>query len=190
MSSRFVILGPQGAGKGTQAAILADRLGIPAISTGDIFRANIKGGTELGKLAQSYSAKGELVPDEVTNALVRDRLSQPDVTAGFILDGFPRNAAQVAELDLILGDLGLSLDAVIELQAARDVLLERMRKRAEIEGREDDTEEAIARRLDIYAEQTAPLTDAYAGRGLLVSVDGIGTVDEVAQRISDGLAGH
>ena len=186
--TRLVIMGPQGAGKGTQAARLAEMLGVPAISTGDIFRANIKDGTDLGKQAQEYSAKGELVPDEVTNAMVRDRLGQPDASAGFILDGYPRNAAQVAELDTILADLGWELDGVIELTADRDELLARLAKRAELEGREDDTAETIARRLDIYAEQTAPLTSAYVDRGLLVEVDGIGGMDEVTERIVQALA--
>ena len=181
--ARLVIMGPQGAGKGTQAARLAEQLAIPAISTGDIFRANIKGGTELGRLAQEYTAKGDLVPDSVTNAMVRDRLAQDDAAQGFILDGYPRNAAQVVELDAILTDLGAALDGVVELTADRDELLARLAKRAEIEGREDDTEEAIARRLDIYAEQTAPLTSAYDERGLLVRVDGIGDVDEITERI-------
>ncbi|GII98695.1 adenylate kinase [Sediminihabitans luteus] len=187
-SARLIIMGPQGAGKGTQAARLAERYDVPAISTGDIFRANIKGGTELGRLAQEYSAKGELVPDEVTNAMVRDRLAADDVAQGFILDGYPRNAAQVVELDAILGDLGVSLDAVLELTAERGELLERLRKRAELEGREDDTEEAIARRLDIYDEQTAPLTSAYAERDLLERVDGIGDIDEVTARLVAALA--
>lgn len=183
MSNRLVIMGPQGAGKGTQAARLAARLGVPAISTGDIFRANAKNGTELGKLAQAYSAKGELVPDSVTNDMVRARLAEADVAAGFILDGYPRNAAQVVELDAILADAGSSLDGVIELVAERDELLTRIRKRAELEGREDDTEEAIARRLDIYDEQTAPLTGAYSERGILVQVDGLGEIDEVTARL-------
>lgn len=187
MTSRLVIMGPQGAGKGTQAALLASRLDIPAISTGDIFRANISGGTELGQLAQSYTARGELVPDEVTNRMVRDRLAQSDVTNGFILDGYPRNAAQVGELDLILGDLGVSLDAVIELVADRDELLARLRQRAVVEGREDDTEESIARRLDIYAEQTAPLTGAYADRGLLRQVNGIGDIADVSAAVAAAL---
>ncbi|SDS81618.1 Adenylate kinase [Paraoerskovia marina] len=182
-SARLVIMGPQGAGKGTQAARLAETYDIPAISTGDIFRANIKGGTELGRLVQEYTAKGDLVPDEVTNAMVRDRLAQDDVASGFILDGYPRNAAQVVELDGILADLGVALDGVLELTADRAELLERMRKRAEIEGREDDTDEAIARRLDIYAEQTAPLADAYAARDLLIQVDGIGEVEEITGRL-------
>jgi adenylate kinase len=185
--ARLVIMGPQGAGKGTQAARLAERLAIPAISTGDIFRANIKGGTELGRLAQEFTAKGDLVPDSVTNAMVRDRLAQDDAAQGFILDGYPRNAAQVVELDAILTDLGVALDGVVELTADRDELLARLAKRAEIEGREDDTEEAIARRLDIYAEQTAPLTSAYDERGLLVRVDGIGDVDEITGRIVSAL---
>jgi adenylate kinase len=186
--ARLVIMGPQGAGKGTQAARLADRLGVPAISTGDIFRANIKGGTELGRLAQEYTARGDLVPDSVTNAMVRDRLAQDDVARGFILDGYPRNAAQVTELDSILADLGWSLDGVVELTADRDELLARLARRAEVEGREDDTAEAIARRLDIYEEQTAPLTAAYAERGLLARVDGIGEIDDVTERIATALA--
>jgi adenylate kinase len=186
--TRLVIMGPQGAGKGTQAARLAEVFGVPAISTGDIFRANIKGGTELGRQAQEYTAKGELVPDSVTNAMVRDRLAQDDVAKGFILDGYPRNAAQVAELDAILAGLGWELDGVIELTADRAELLARLAKRAEIEGREDDTEESIARRLDIYADQTAPLTDAYSARHLLAKVDGIGEIDEVTDRIVKALA--
>lgn len=180
-------MGPQGAGKGTQAARLADAYAIPAISTGDIFRANIKGETELGKLAQSYTAKGELVPDSVTNDMVRARLAEDDAAAGFILDGYPRNAAQVTALDEILAELGIELDAVVVLTAARDELLARIQKRAEIEGREDDTAEAIARRLDIYDEQTAPLLDAYRERELLVEVDGLGEIEDVAARITDAL---
>jgi len=185
--TRLVIMGPQGSGKGTQAARLAEVYGVPAISTGDIFRANIKGGTELGRLAQEYSAKGELVPDSVTNAMVRDRLGADDVHDGFLLDGYPRNAAQVTELDAILAELGAALDVVVELTADRDELLGRLRRRAETEGREDDTEDVIARRLDIYAEQTAPLTGAYEARGLLARVDGIGDIDEVTRRILDAV---
>ena len=183
MTARLVIMGPQGAGKGTQAARLAEHLGVPAISTGDIFRAHIKGGTELGRTAQEYTARGELVPDTVTNAMVRDRLAQPDVAEGFILDGYPRNAAQVTELDGILAELGTSLDAVVELTADRDELLARLAKRAEVEGREDDTPEGIARRLDIYAEQTAPLTGAYRDRGIVEDV----TLREI--RVSARLTG-
>lgn len=190
MSARLLIIGPQGSGKGTQAARLAERLDVPAVSTGDIFRANIAGGTALGRLAQGYTARGELVPDEVTNDMVRDRLDQPDTAKGFILDGYPRNAAQVTALDAILADVGQGLDGVVELTADRDELLARLRRRAELEGREDDTAEAIARRLDIYAEQTAPLTDAYAARGLLVRVDGLGGIDEVTNRVVTALDGR
>lgn len=186
--TRLVIMGPQGVGKGTQAARLAEVFGIVAISTGDIFRANIKDSTDLGNTAQAYIDKGELVPDEVTNAMVRDRLAQDDVKAGFLLDGYPRNAAQVIELDAALAGFGWELDGVIELTAERDVLMERLTKRADEEGREDDTPEGIARRLDIYYSETAPLTAAYAERGLLAKVDGVGEIAEVTDRIVASLA--
>lgn len=188
MSARLVLLGPPGAGKGTQAVRLAEHLGVPAISTGDIFRANIKGGTDLGRTAQEYTARGELVPDSVTNAMVRDRLAQADAAGGFLLDGYPRNVAQVAELDAILADAGLALDAALEITADADVVVERLLKRAEIEGRADDTEPVIRHRLDVYAEQTAPISGVYADRDLLVQVDGIGQVDEVTERLLAALA--
>ena len=180
-------MGPQGSGKGTQAARVAEKLGIPAISTGDIFRANIKGGTELGKLASSYTDKGELVPDSVTNSMVRDRLAQPDAVGGFLLDGYPRNAAQVVELDSILADSDLALDAVIDLVVPREALLERLAKRAATEGRADDTEEAIERHLAVYAEQTAPLARAYSDRGIRIEVNGFGELDEITAAIIDGI---
>lgn len=183
MSARLVLLGPPGAGKGTQAARLAERLGVPAISTGDIFRANIKGGTELGRAAQEYSSRGELVPDSITNAMVRDRLAQDDAAEGFLLDGYPRNVAQVAELDAILADAGTPLDLAVEITADPEVVVERLLKRAEIEGREDDTQDVIRHRLDVYAEQTAPISSVYAERGALAQVDGIGGVDEVTERL-------
>ncbi len=186
---RLVIMGPQGSGKGTQAALLAERLGVVTISTGDIFRKHMADGDDLGELAHSYTARGELVPDEVTNQMVRRRLAEPDVAHGFILDGYPRNCFQLDELDDMLAERGTRLDAAIELTADRDELMARMKHRAEIEHREDDTEEAIARRLDIYAEQTAPLTASYGARGLLVTVDGIGEIDEVAERVAAALAG-
>lgn len=188
MSARLVIMGPQGSGKGTQAARISEHFAVPAISTGDIFRANIASGTDLGVLAQGYTSRGELVPDEVTNAMVRERLAQADAVDGFILDGYPRNAAQVDALEGILADIGTHLDAVIQLTAERDELMARMRRRAEIEGRADDTEEVIARRLDIYDAETAPLAAAYASRGLLVSVDGIGDVAEVTDRVLHALS--
>lgn len=190
MSTRLVLLGPPGAGKGTQAARLAERLGIPAISTGDIFRANITGGTELGRKVQEYTSVGALVPDEVTNAMVRDRLAQADTAAGFLLDGYPRNVAQVGELDVILADAGLVLDAAVELTADPQVVVERLLKRAEIEGRVDDTEPVIRHRLDVYAEQTAPIAAVYAERGALVQVDGIGDVDDVTERLLAALSAH
>ncbi|GIG30656.1 adenylate kinase [Cellulomonas marina] len=183
MSARLVLLGPPGAGKGTQAARLAERLGVPAISTGDIFRANIKGGTELGRTAQAYTARGELVPDEVTNAMVRDRLGEDDAREGFLLDGYPRNVAQVRELDEILAATGRTLDLAVEITANADVVVARLLQRAQIEGREDDTEDVVRHRLAVYAEQTAPVAGVYAERGALVQVDGIGEVDEVTGRL-------
>lgn len=185
---RVILLGPPGAGKGTQAARLAERYGIPAISTGDIFRANVKGGTELGKQAQEFMNAGQLVPDSVTNAMVSDRLSQPDAAAGFLLDGYPRNTDQAVELDTMLAPLETHLDAVVEITADFDVVTERLLKRAEIEGRADDTEEVIRTRLEVYALSTAPLTAFYAGRGLLVQVDGLGDIDEVTDRIIAALS--
>ncbi|WP_061960956.1 adenylate kinase [Demequina flava] len=180
---RIVLLGPPGAGKGTQAARLAERYGIPAISTGDIFRANVSGKTELGLKAQEYMSAGALVPDEVTNAMVRDRLSEDDVEPGFLLDGYPRNPEQAVELDGMLSDLGVILDVAIEITADSDEVTKRLINRAEIEGRSDDTEPVIRKRLSVYATQTAPLTAFFEGRGLLVQVDGLGEIDQVTERI-------
>ena len=151
MSTRLVIMGPQGSGKGTQAARIAERIGVPAISTGDIFRANVKSGTPLGQRAKAIMDAGDLVPDEITNAMVRDRLAAKDAADGFILDGYPRTAAQVGALDEALAALGAKLDAVVELTAELAELLARLRKRAVLEGRADDTEDAISHRLEIYA---------------------------------------
>ena len=182
MGKYLIILGPPGAGKGTQAARLADRLGIPAISTGDIFRANVSQGTPLGLEVKKLIEAGEFVPDSVTNAIVADRLEQPDAQEGFLLDGYPRTAAQVEALDAVLADGGRSLGAVLELGVDEEAIVQRMLKRAEVEGRADDTEPVIRRRLEVYAEETAPLTAIYRGRGVLVQVDGMGTVDEVTER--------
>ncbi|MBC7549595.1 MAG: adenylate kinase [Cellulomonas sp.] len=188
MTAWLIIMGPQGSGKGTQAARLAVRLGVPTISTGDIFRANVKGGTELGLRAKAIMDAGDLVTDEITNAMVATRLAEPDAADGFILDGYPRTAAQVAALDDVLARAGTSLDAVLELEAPREELLARLHKRAEIENRADDTEDAIRRRLEIYAEKTAPLTAGYAERGLLVVADALGDVDDVTERLLAALA--
>ena len=188
MTAWLIIMGPQGSGKGTQAARLAVRLGVPTISTGDIFRANVKGGTELGLRAKAIMDAGDLVTDEITNAMVATRLAEPDAADGFILDGYPRTAAQVVALDDVLVRAGTSLDAVLELEAPREELLARLHKRAEIENRADDTEDAIRRRLEIYAEQTAPLTAGYAERGLLVVADALGDVDDVTERLLAALA--
>lgn len=187
MSARLVILGPPGAGKGTQAAKIADKLGIPAISTGDIFRANVAERTELGQVAQRYMDAGEYVPDEVTNAMVADRIAQDDAKGGFLLDGYPRTAPQVAELDRMLEGAGLALDAVIELTADNDEVVSRLLGRAEEQGRADDTESVIRRRLEIYHEQTAPLVEIYTDRDLLVEVDGLGEINEVTERLLGAL---
>lgn len=184
---RLLIMGPQGVGKGTQAALLATHYDIPAISTGDIFRYNIKNKTPLGLEALSYTDKGELVPDTLTNTIVKDRLAMDDTANGWILDGYPRNAAQVEALDAMLAELGQSLDAVVALEAGRDVLLGRMAKRAKEQGRSDDTPEAIAKRLETYEKETAPLLDIYKDRGLLITVDGVGDVDAISQTIIEKL---
>ena len=183
MSARLVLLGPPGAGKGTQAVRLAETLAVPAISTGDIFRSNIKNGTELGRRVQDITASGRLVPDELTNELVRDRLAQADAVEGFLLDGYPRNVAQVAALDEILAAAGTEIDLAVELVVDPQVVVERLTRRAAIEGRADDTEDVIRHRLDVYAEQTAPISQVYAARGVLAQVDGLGDVDEVTARL-------
>ena len=188
MSARMVLLGPPGAGKGTQAARIAERLGIPAISTGDIFRANVAGATELGTQAKAYMDKGEYVPDSITNAMVADRIAQADCENGFLLDGYPRTTAQVGELDSMLKASGLALDVVVEITADAEAVVARLLKRAGEQGRADDTEPVIRRRLEVYAEATAPLADLYAERDLLVQVDGMGEIDVVTGRIMEALA--
>ncbi len=180
-------MGPPGAGKGTQAARLADELGVPAVSTGDIFRRNATEGTELGREAQRYMDAGDYVPDEVTNEMVRARLAEDDAGTGFLLDGYPRTVAQVTELDGMVAALGHGLDAVVVLAVDTEELVARLVKRAETEGRTDDTEDVVRRRQEVYAEQTAPLIDVYRERGLLVEVDGMGDVDDVTQRLGDAL---
>ncbi len=186
--SRLLLIGPPGAGKGTQAAKLAEAFHIPAISTGDIFRENVKNETELGKQAKAFMDRGEYVPDSLTNALVRDRLDWDDAKGGFLLDGYPRTADQVEELDSILGDKSESLNAVVLITADTDEVVRRLLGRAQEQGRADDTEEVIRRRLEVYAEQTAPLIDVYSKRNLVIEVDGLGAVEEVTSRILEALA--
>ncbi len=184
---RLLLIGPPGAGKGTQAALLAKRYSIPAISTGDIFRENVANETPLGIEAKGFMDRGEYVPDSLTNALVRDRLSQPDVAAGFLLDGYPRTIDQVHELDDVLHENGTKLDVVVQLTADSDELVTRLSLRASQQGRTDDTPDVIRKRQDVYEEQTAPLIDVYAARGLVAMVDGLGAVDEVTARIAEVL---
>ncbi len=184
---RLLFMGPPGAGKGTQAQIVADRFGIPAISTGDIFRANVANNTELGVEAKRYMDAGEYVPDSVTNLMVRNRIDEEDAVKGFLLDGYPRTLAQVDELDGMIAYTGHRLDAVVVLTAEPAELVRRLADRAKKEGRADDTEDVIRRRQEIYLEQTEPLIDVYRKRGLVRTVNGLGEVGEVTARILDGL---
>ncbi|MGB7819825.1 MAG: adenylate kinase [Ornithinibacter sp.] len=185
---RLIILGPPGAGKGTQASRIAEHFGIPAISTGDIFRANIKGETPLGLQVKEILASGGYVSDDITNEIVADRLTQDDCAPGFLLDGYPRTLAQVDALDGMLAESGGALDHVLELTVDDDAVVDRLLRRAEVEGRSDDTEEVIRERMAIYHRETKPLSDTYRGRGLLVEVDGLGEVDEVTERVIAALS--
>jgi adenylate kinase len=184
---RLLFMGPPGAGKGTQATTLSSTLGVPQIATGDIFRANVTEGTELGKTAKRYMESGDYVPDAITNEMVRSRLGQPDARAGFLLDGYPRTIDQVGTLDEILTDLGSRLDGVVALSVPIDELVVRMVNRAHRDGRADDTEDVIRHRQVVYATQTAPLLDEYSRRGILVEVDGTGSVEEVKARVLDAV---
>ena len=186
--TRLLLIGTPGAGKGTQAQRLSDTFDIPAISTGDIFRLNVKNETALGKQAKAFMDRGEYVPDSLTNELVRDRLSHDDATDGFLLDGYPRTADQVHELDDILAEKNQQLDAVIMITADVDEVVRRLLNRAIEQGRADDTEDVIRHRLDVYEEQTAPLISVYAARDLVITVDGLGEVADVTDRIVDALA--
>ena len=206
---RLVLVGPPGAGKGTQAEFIAERFSIPKISTGDIFRTNVSGGTELGRLAKKFMDAGDLVPDEVTNAMVRDRLGQPDAAGGFLLDGFPRNVAQAYELDAILSDLGSSLSVVLDMEVDHDEVVRRLSGRrtckqcghvqhldpdtdntgvacdkcgGELFRRDDDAPETVRHRLEVYAAQTSPLIEFYKSRSQLASIDALGTVEDVTER--------
>jgi len=184
---RLILMGPPGAGKGTQAKVIAERLSIPAISTGDIFRKNVTEQTELGVEAKRYMDAGDYVPDAITNAMVRDRIAEPDAADGFLLDGYPRTVSQVAELDAMLNDVGEQLDAVVVLTVDEDEVVQRLLRRAGHEGRADDTEEVMRHRQEVYAEQTTPLIKVYDERGLLVEVDGMGSVEDVTSRVFQAL---
>lgn len=211
---RVVLVGPPGAGKGTQAQFISSHLSIPKISTGDIFRANVSQGTALGRKAKDYIDRGDLVPDSITNAMVRDRLSEDDTADGFLLDGFPRNIAQARVLDEMLADLGTKLDVVLELVVDDDEVVRRLSGRrtcrvcgrtwhldfdppmqhgicdqcgGELFQRDDDREETVRHRLEVYAKHTAPLIDFYADRGILVGVDATGPVEDVTERALQAL---
>ncbi|HEX3199018.1 MAG TPA: adenylate kinase [Propionibacteriaceae bacterium] len=187
---RLLIMGPPGAGKGTQAKRIAEHYEIPAISTGDIFRTMKTADTPLARQVRAIMESGGYVSDEITNEIVKDRLAQPDCQKGFLLDGYPRTLQQVQTLDDYLDETGRPLDAVISLLADTDEVVARLLRRAEIDGRADDNEETIRVRLQVYAEQTEPLLDVYRSRGLLVEVDGLGEVDEISERVFAALDAH
>ncbi len=184
---RVLLLGPPGAGKGTQAALLVGRLGVPQISTGDMLRAAVRAGSELGRKARSYMERGELVPDALVIAAAGERLAQDDTTRGFVLDGFPRTPEQARALDALLAEAGVSLERCVSIEVDEGTLLRRLLERSRIEGRSDDHEETIRHRMRVYREQTQPLIDYYRERGLLAEVDGVGSVEEVSKRIEEAL---
>lgn len=181
--TRMLIMGPPGSGKGTQASRIADKLGIVAISTGDIFRFNVKEMTPLGKEAKKYMDNGDFVPDEVTNRMVADRIRQSDAEHGFLLDGYPRTAGQVEALDGFLTEDGQALNVVVELTVPDQELVARLLGRAESEGRADDTEEVIQHRLDLYHEQTEAVIESYVSRGIVARVDGTGQIDDITESL-------
>lgn len=185
---RLLLLGPPGAGKGTQALRLVERLGIPQISTGDMLRAAVRDGTALGKQAKALMDDGKLVPDALVIDIVEERLAKPDAQRGFILDGFPRTVAQAEALDGLLGRHGAGLDRVIALEVLEDAIVKRLLRRAELEGRSDDNEVSIRERMREYRAKTEPLVAYYAARGVLRRIDGFGTEDEIARRVAEALA--
>jgi adenylate kinase len=188
MRRRLLLLGAPGVGKGTQAIRLVEKLGIPQISTGDMLRAAVQAGTPIGRDAKAYMDRGELVPDEVVIGVAEARLGQADTARGFILDGFPRTTAQAEALDEILTRLGRRLERCVVLTVAEDALIERLRKRGEIEGRSDDSAETVRNRMRVFRQQTAPLIDYYRSQGIVVELDGLGSVEEVGKRIDGALA--
>ncbi len=185
--TRMLIIGPPGSGKGTQAARISERLGVVAISTGEIFRENVKNQTPLGVEAKKYMDAGDFVPDSVTNSMVRARLAEEDVHDGFLLDGYPRTAAQVTELDDILLQNDLALDVVLQLTADDEELVRRLLKRADLDGRTDDNEVVIRHRLELYHQQTEIVVSQYESRGIVTRVDGIGPIDDVTDRVMSAL---
>jgi adenylate kinase len=187
---RIVLMGAPGSGKGTQAALIVKELGLPHISTGDLLRAAVAAGTELGKQAKTVMDRGELVSDDIVLGLLEERLAEDDAAGGFILDGFPRNIAQAEALDALLERLGQPVDEALQIDIDEDQVVTRIAKRAALEGRSDDTEETVRNRLDVYAEQTAPVVDYYAQRGVLSRVLGDGSIEEVFERIRAVLQLH
>ena len=186
-AKRIVLLGPPGAGKGTQASSLISDLGIPHISTGDMLRAAVKSGTEVGLQAKAVMDAGELVSDEIVIGIAKERLSEGDATKGFLLDGFPRTLAQAGALEKMLGDLDTALDCCLALTVDNEAVVARLLKRAEIEGRADDNEETIRERMRVYDSETAPLLEFYRSRGVLIEVSGMGTIEEVGKRVREAL---
>ncbi len=180
---RIVLLGPPGSGKGTQAKLLTGELNVPHISTGELLRAAVAAGTEIGMQVKEIMASGQLVSDELILGMLEERLNQADAQAGFLLDGYPRNLAQAKALDSLLERLQIPVDEALEIAVDNEQIIQRIAKRAELEGRSDDTEEVIRRRLEIYTEQTAPVSDHYQQQGILSQVYGVGTVEEVFERI-------
>lgn len=187
-AARLLIVGPQGSGKGTQGVRIAEALGVPAVSTGDVFRANVTEGTELGQQVKAIIDAGDLVPDDLTSAIVRDRLEEDDAAAGFLLDGYPRNLGQVGDLDAFLSGRDEELTAVIELVVPREESISRLTQRAADQGRSDDNEASIAKRLSIYERETAPILEVFRSRGIVDRIDGVGSLDDVFERIVAALA--
>lgn len=184
---RLVLLGPPGSGKGTQAALLKNRLNIVHISTGDLLRAAVAAGTELGKIAKATMDAGELVSDELVLQLLEQRLNEPDVANGYILDGYPRNLAQAQALDELLGRLNQNIDHALALIVGQEQIVDRLAQRSAEQGRSDDSEAVVRHRLHVYAEQTAPVVNYYEDKGLLTAIDGMGSIDQINQRLCDAI---